>query len=176
MATVSAFDVVVVGGGIAGAVLAGVLARSGLGVLCVEKEPRFRDRVRGETTWPYGVADGLAMGLGPLFAAAGAIEIPETQTYENQRVSTTYTWATDSVDGRNEIGFLHPTMQEAAFTWAAAQGVAMLRPAKATRFRRNGSPAVTVVHDGAEVEYQARLVVGADGKHSVVRRWTGGES
>ncbi len=37
------FDVIVVGGGIAGSALAGVLAQSGLGVLVVEREERFRD-------------------------------------------------------------------------------------------------------------------------------------
>jgi 2-polyprenyl-6-methoxyphenol hydroxylase-like FAD-dependent oxidoreductase len=176
MATAPVFDVIVIGGGIAGSVLAGVLARSGLGVLGVEKEPRFRDRVRGETTWPYGVADGLAMGLEELFVRAGTIEIPETQRYENQQVTKTYTWSTDSVDGLSEIGFVHPRMQEAACTWAADQGATMLRPAKATGFARHSTPRVTVVQDGEEVEYRARLVVGADGKHSLVRRWTGGES
>jgi 2-polyprenyl-6-methoxyphenol hydroxylase-like FAD-dependent oxidoreductase len=66
------FDVIVVGGGIAGSVLAGVLSRAGLGVLVVEKEPQFRDRVRGESTWPYAVSDALAMGLESLFADAGS--------------------------------------------------------------------------------------------------------
>ena len=170
------FDVIVVGGGIAGSTLAGVLARSGLGVLGLEKEPRFRDRVWGETTWPYGVADALALGLADLFAQGETIEIPEVQTYEHQQVSERYTWATDAIDGLSEIGFLHPRMQEAAFTWAAAQGAMMLRPAKATRFACNGSPTVTVAQDGGELAYRARLVVGADGKQSMVRRWTGGES
>jgi menaquinone-9 beta-reductase len=175
MATTS-FDVIVVGGGIAGSALGGVLARAGLGVLVVEKEPRFRDRVRGETTWPYGVADARAMGLDDLFAAAGTIEIPEVQTYRDHHVSERYAWATDAIDGLAEIGFLHPKMQEAAFAWAAAQGAVTLRPAKATGFARNGSPLVTVEHADGEVEYRARLVVGADGKHSMARRWTGGET
>lgn len=176
MATTPCFDAIVVGGGIAGSTLAGVLARSGLGVLVVEKEPRFRDRVRGETTWPYGVADALAMGLGDLLDQAGAIQIPETQDYEDQHVTGTYTWATDAVDGLSEIGFIHPRMQEAAFRWAESQGASMLRPAKAVRLTNHHEPAVTIVHDDREVEYRARLVVGADGKHSMARRWTGGES
>ena len=33
-----------------------------------------------------------------------------------------------------------------------------------------------VAADGVETTYEARLVVGADGKHSMTRRWTGGES
>jgi 2-polyprenyl-6-methoxyphenol hydroxylase-like FAD-dependent oxidoreductase len=172
----SFFDVIVVGGGIAGSTLAGVLARAGLGVLVVEKEPRFRDRVRGETTWPNGVADGLAMDLRDLFIQAGVIEISEVQTYEDQHVTERYVWATDAVDGLSEMGFAHPRMQEAAFTWAAAQGATMLRPAKVTGFGSNGNPAVTVHQDGQEATYRARLVVGADGKQSMARRWTGSQS
>jgi 2-polyprenyl-6-methoxyphenol hydroxylase-like FAD-dependent oxidoreductase len=33
-----------------------------------------------------------------------------------------------------------------------------------------------VNHDGQETEFTARLVVGADGKQSMARRWTGGET
>jgi 2-polyprenyl-6-methoxyphenol hydroxylase-like FAD-dependent oxidoreductase len=176
MASAPVFDVIVVGGGIAGSCLAGVLARAGRGVLVVEREARFRDRVRGESTWPYGVADALHMGLGPVLEEAGAVPIEGVRRYEQQQPTETYLWATDSVDGISEIGFLHPRLQEAAFSWAAAQGATALRPAKAVRFSRNGTAAVTVVQDGSEREYRARLVVGADGKLSNVRRWTGGES
>jgi 2-polyprenyl-6-methoxyphenol hydroxylase-like FAD-dependent oxidoreductase len=116
------------------------------------------------------------MGLGDLFQQAETIEIPEVQTYEHQRVEARYTWATDAIDGLSEIGFLHPRMQEAAFTWAAVQGATMLRPAKATGFSCNGNPTVAVAQDEGVVECRARFVVGADGKHSTVRRWTGGES
>ena len=176
MVSASVFDVIVVGGGIAGSCLAGVLARAGLGVLVVEREARFRDRVRGESTWPYGVADALHMGLGEVLEQGGAVPIEGVRRYEQRQPTEAYLWATDSVDGLSEIGFLHPRLQEAAFTWAAAQGANALRPAKAVRFSHNGAPTVTVAQGGGETEHRARLVVGADGKLSMVRRWTGGES
>jgi len=64
MASTRTFDVIVVGGGIGGSTLGGVLARTGLGVLVVEKEARFRDRVRGESTYPWGVSEAQPPGVG----------------------------------------------------------------------------------------------------------------
>jgi choline dehydrogenase-like flavoprotein len=51
------FDVVVVGGGVAGSSLGAALARAGLEVLVVEREARFRDRVRGDSLFPWGVVE-----------------------------------------------------------------------------------------------------------------------
>jgi 2-polyprenyl-6-methoxyphenol hydroxylase-like FAD-dependent oxidoreductase len=176
MATPHSFDVIVVGGGIAGSTFAGVLARSGLGVLAVEKEARFRDRVRGEGTFPWGVADALRAGLGDLLEEAGIVELSAFQRYEDQQLATTYVWATDSIDGLSEIGFSHPRMQEAAFIWAEAQGATMIRPAKAIGARHDGTPSVTVTQDGQSREYSARLIVAADGKLSMARSWFGAET
>ena len=58
------FDVVIAGGGLAGSSLGGLLARSGLGVLVVEKENGFRDRIRGELSFPWGHSEALRAGLG----------------------------------------------------------------------------------------------------------------
>jgi menaquinone-9 beta-reductase len=176
MTTPTVFDVIVVGGGIAGSVLAGVLARSGLGVLVLEKEVHFRDRVRGESTWPYGVADALAMGLEPLFDDAGVVEITGVRRYANREAATPYRWAEDSIATLPEVGFYHPRFQEAAIHWAKSHGATVLRPAKAIGFSRNGTSSVTVVADGHEQSYKARLIVGADGKHSMARQWAGGKS
>ncbi len=170
------YDVIVVGAGMAGSTLAGVLARAGLGVLVVEKEPRFRDRVRGESTYPFGVADALRMDLGDLLGRAGCVELEAVQTYAQGQPIQRYVWADDAVDGANEIGFSHPRFQETAFAWAASQGAHALRPAKAVAFAHDERPRVTVVDDGHEETVSARLVVVADGKLSVARRWTGGET
>lgn len=156
--------------------MAGVLARAGLGVLVLEKEAAFRDRVRGESTWPYAVADALAMDLAGLLADVGTVEITGVRQYKERAPAEPYRWAEDSISALPEIGFHHPAFQDTAFRWAELQGAQTLRPVKATGFSRNGNPAVRVVHGGTEREYTARLVIGADGKHSMARRWTGGES
>jgi menaquinone-9 beta-reductase len=169
------FDVVIVGGGIAGSTLGGVLARAGLGILVVEKEARFRDRIRGEGTWPWGVAEARQAGLADLLDAAGTVEMRAYKRYENgQPVETV--WEQPAPDDIPGMGFLHQRFQEAAFAWAEAQGATTIRPAKATKFSHNGRPTLTVAVDGSETEFTARLIVGADGKLSMTRRWTGGES
>jgi menaquinone-9 beta-reductase len=171
MALTQAFDVIVVGGGLAGSALAGVLAQAGLGVLVVEREAGFRDRIRGELTWPWGVAEARKLGLEVVLEQAGRVELPAVQFYEDRRVAVTEPFEAVPMNG-----FSHPRLQEALFTWAGVQGATTVRPAKATGFARNGRPTVTVTADGRAVDYTARLVVGADGKLSAVRRWAGGET
>ncbi|MDF3016038.1 MAG: Salicylate hydroxylase [Thermomicrobiales bacterium] len=169
------FDVIIVGGGIAGSTLGGVLARAGLGVVVVEKEARFRDRIRGEGTWPWGVAEAHRAGLECLLDMAGTVEVRAFKRFESgQPVETV--WERPAPEDIPGMGFLHPRFQEAAFGWAEAQGATTIRPAKATRFSRNGRPSLSVTVDGGESELSARLIVGADGKLSMTRRWTGGES
>ena len=168
------FDVVIVGGGIAGSCLAGLLARAGLGVAVLEKETAFRDRIRGEGTWPWGVAEARRAGLGELFDDVGVV-LGGVTRYENG-VPAEVEWTSETAQCEPGISFSHPKLQEAAFQWAEAQGATMVRPVKALEYSRNGWSRVSVAQDGEVVSYEARLVVGADGKHSMARRWTGGES
>ena len=56
----STYDLIIVGGGIAGGGLATVMARAGKSVLLLEKTTEYRDMVRGEWIAPWGVVEGEA--------------------------------------------------------------------------------------------------------------------
>jgi menaquinone-9 beta-reductase len=177
MATDLSFDVVIAGGGLAGATLGGVLARAGLGVLVVEKEAAFRDRVRGEVAWPWGYSEALRAGLGPLFDEVGPIALPTIEVYQDRQRVDQMDWAAASIDALPAVSFSHPHLQESALGWAQSQGATVARPAKVTLVQPDAATAsVAVVQDGRVCEYNARLVVGADGKQSALRGWNGGES
>jgi flavin-dependent dehydrogenase len=57
------YDLIIVGGGLAGSALAKGLAETGARVLVLERERQFRDRVRGEGMHPWGVPEVRALGL-----------------------------------------------------------------------------------------------------------------
>jgi 2-polyprenyl-6-methoxyphenol hydroxylase-like FAD-dependent oxidoreductase len=121
------------------------------------------------------VAEARRAGLANLLNAAGTVELRAFKRYANGQPVETI-WERPAPDDVPGLGFLHPRFQEAAFSWAESQGATTIRPAKAITFSRNGRPSLSVAIDGSETELSARLIVGADGKRSMTRRWTGGQS
>jgi menaquinone-9 beta-reductase len=57
------YDIIAVGGGLAGAALAKVMAEHGASVLVLEKETHFKDRVRGESMVSWGVTEARELGI-----------------------------------------------------------------------------------------------------------------
>jgi 2-polyprenyl-6-methoxyphenol hydroxylase-like FAD-dependent oxidoreductase len=168
-------DVVIVGGGMAGAVLARRLAQY-VGVLVVEREQIFKDRVRGENLVSWGVAEARRLGIyETLLKDANAHEVPgwsmsigSTSLAKRDLVATT-------PQRTPCLGFYHPAMQEALLASAERTGAQVMRGASVRGIAMRACPTVTIEIDGKMSETEARLVVGADGRSSIVRRFAGFE-
>ncbi|MGH2562284.1 MAG: FAD-dependent oxidoreductase [Thermomicrobiales bacterium] len=166
-------DVAIVGGGVGGSTLAAVLAEAGLGVVVVEREPVFRDKVRGEGIHPWGYREAKRLGLDPPLATANAVELPIWQTYTNRQANEPSHWADDPENGLPEVTVFHPALQDALLGHASTRGATVIRPARVTALGHGSTPEITVASDQGDQTIRARLVVGADGRTSGVRRWIG---
>jgi len=104
-------DLVIVGGGLAGSSLALVIARQGASVLVLEREERFRDRIRGEAVHVWGTVEARAVGVYDPLRERGAHELDAITIYENgAEVSSRDLVATTPARGK-ELTFYHPEMQ-----------------------------------------------------------------
>ncbi|MGI8486339.1 MAG: FAD-dependent oxidoreductase [Thermomicrobiales bacterium] len=170
-------DVAIVGGGIAGSTLALTLARSGVSVLVIEREPEFRDRIRGESIHPWGVRELTGLDLREIVLdRAGGVELPYWTRYRNAEIQDTFAWS-DLIPGSpGEISVRHPDLQHAMLDAARDAGAEIFTPAHAAPWRRNGRLGLTIVNGDREVERECRLLIGADGQRSAIRRWIGGSA
>ena len=136
--------------------------------MIVEREARFRDRVRGETMLPWGAAEARELGLHEALTEACALEARWWTTPEDTRdlIETT-------PSGLGCLDFFHPEMQQALLDRAAAAGAELLRPAEVVDVVPGDPPAIVVRLDNGDRRIAARLVVAADGRNSSVRAKTG---
>src|SRR5262245_51464757 len=70
------YDLVIVGGGIAGCALGRSMAQSGAAVLILEKELQYRDRIRGELLMPWGTLEAKTLGIYDILLQSCARESP----------------------------------------------------------------------------------------------------
>ena len=164
-------DTVIVGGGIAGAALAYALARSGLRVLVLESTEVFRDRVRGESMMPWGVAEAQSLGVANLLRAAGAHTVPLWKRYTEGDPT-----ARDLPVGRlipgveGTLNLHHPVACQALLDAAAEAGATVIRGVRNVAVMPGAKPRLGYRLGDSEYTVTASLVVGADGRGSVVRR------
>ena len=174
------FDVVVVGGGIAGSSIAAALAPAGVSVLVLERQTTYRDKVRGEYMQPWGVAEMLRLGLEQTLLEAGGGYTNAFVTYGEHIDPVTAEASAiplgmllPDVPGAMCVG--HPQASEALNTLAQQRGAHIVRGVGDVDMiaAPDTSPVVRYERDGIVYEVPCRLVIGADGRQSTVRRALG---
>jgi menaquinone-9 beta-reductase len=171
-------DVAIVGGGIAGSALAIALRGHGIDVAVIEREARFRDRVRGDALFPWGAAEAARLGIADALVFSGARPLSVWQTYEDRQPRPPYDWREDVPTGDVVWGVNHPGLQQTLLQRAKDLGARVIRPAKAIAPARvNGSGIeIQLASSDEPALVRARLAVGADGSESGVRRWIGAKT
>ena len=171
-------DLIVVGGGIGGSALAAVLSRAGKSVLLLEKSIAYEDRVRGEWIAPWGVAETKRLGLYDALVAAGGHHLTSHVTYDETRDPAAAEAAALSLgifvaDVPGPLCLRHPVHCQTLFDAAVAAGAVALRGVEVETVTPGATPEVAYVHDGVRHVARAPLIVGAEGRQSIVRRAAG---
>ena len=167
------YDIVTVGGGLGGAALAKVMAERGVRVLVVERETQFKDRVRGEALAPWGVADAKELGIYDPLADGCGLMMRYWDIYVGGTVAIHRDLFATTPQQTGWLDYYHPAMQEIVLGEASRAGAEVRRGARVTKVAPGAPPRVTVESAGRSEEIAARLVVGADGRGSMVRREAG---
>jgi 2-polyprenyl-6-methoxyphenol hydroxylase-like FAD-dependent oxidoreductase len=172
----STTDVLIVGGGPAGALLGCMLARRGIDVLVIEKQAGLDRDFRGETIAPPSVVALRKLGFGPALEEHGYLETSDVRMrMEGHDVFHLdfHRFATGAlpldIPQPALIGMFHEAARDLpGHTYAPSTAFSSL-------IERDGviRGAVLKQADGSRTEVRARLVIGADGRFSKVRRESG---
>ena len=165
---------VIVGGGIAGGALATALARAGRPIVVLESTDVFRDRVRGESMMPWGVAEAQALGVADLLHAAGAHTVPVWKRYtEGDAVPRDLPVGRMVAGVGGSLNLHHPVACQALLDAAAEAGAIVHRSVREVVVTPGERPTVAYRLGDRSRTMTTSLVVGADGRGSVVRRGAG---
>jgi len=162
-------DVLIVGGGPAGAGLASTLASQGARVLLLEAARFPRPKPCGECLNPGAVAAMQRLGLWEAAAELTAAELDGWRLHAGPNHSATAAFPT----GRTGRAVCRARLDQALLRHAAARGAAVEEGVRVADLRRSPEGRVTGVTTSAGCRIDSPLVVGADGLRSVVTRRLG---
>jgi len=166
------YDLIVVGGGIAGASLAQSVAKSGARVLVVEQETKFRDRIRGECMQPWGVGEALKLGVAEALRSY-AYEMRWVQLILNGQTAMKRDLVATTPQRTGMWGFYHPSAQEKLICAAASAGAEVRRGATVENITPGATSRARIVQNGESAEVEGRLVALCAGRNSALRAQLG---
>ena len=172
-------EVAIVGAGIGGSALATVLARAGIAVTILEKSLVHIDHVRGEWLAPWGVAETQRLGLYETLLAAGGHHLGRTIAYGDDIDPATAESQLLDLNAFAGAGFKpplcmrHPDMCDLLNAEAIKAGAELVRGVTDLQVIAGAAPEVRFRHDNVERKFNPRIVIGADGRNSVVRSQAG---
>ncbi|HEX7301430.1 FAD-dependent oxidoreductase [Lentzea sp.] len=169
-------DVVVVGGGIAGASAAANLVRNGLSVVLLEKQETYRDIVRGEWIAPWGLREAQTLGVEEAFGLGGAWEIREWTQWDEtvdpaEAETVDMTRFVPGVGG--PMSFPHHEVCALMAEQAEDDGATVVMGAQRVQVTAGTSPQVRWIHAGQDHLARPRIVIGATGRGCTVGRQIG---
>ena len=172
------YDVIIVGTRVAGAATAMLLARRGLKVLAVDRATFPSDTLSTHQVQVPGCAALARWGLLGQVLAAGT---PPTRTVRFDQGTAAFSASLREFEGVDLMCSPRRLLLDTILVDAARQAGAELRDSFiAEELTRDATGTVTGLRGrtkgGPLVTEQARLTVGADGRHSLVARLTGAAS
>lgn len=164
------FDVIVAGGGPAGASAAIHLARGGVRVLLLEQKKFPRAKLCGEFISPECWNHFERLGVDAAMKHAGPALLEETVFYSSKghHVTVPSTW----FGGRSAFGLSRAVMDEVLLRRAQSDGVTVLEGASIAEpvFENEIVKGVRVKVDNHHEEYRAPLTVDATGRARILSR------
>lgn len=167
------YDLIIVGGGLAGSSLAIALAGRGYRILIIEHQEKFRDRIRGEVLMPWGSLEAKRLGIYDLLLENCAIEAAYFSSSTNGSSPVVRDLPATTPAATCCMTFPHPEMQAVLLRQAETLGTEVRRGNVVSAVTSGDVPRV---HIGDDIKgLSARLVILADGRDSRLRSLLGFE-
>jgi flavin-dependent dehydrogenase len=166
-------DVAIVGGSLAGSALAVALARAGIAVTVLERQPVWRWRAGGVFSSPVTVEALRRIGVPQSVIERVARPIPAMRLETPGGAVVRLTYGTEN-GGPPAVGFDRSALDPALAALAAEAGATVRRGVAVEAVELGGGrPVLTTRGHAGLGTLRCRIVVGADGAHSIVARAAG---